>query len=105
MKINGTIVAVLPVTTGESKKGGQWKSQDYVLETEGQYAKKVCFNLFGDLIEKSNVQMGSQVEIDFDIDSKEFNGRWFTNIKAWKVTVVGEVTAPAPAPVDSGMPF
>ncbi len=95
MKVTGKVIAILPITTGEGKNG-TWRSQDYVLETEGQYAKKVCFNLFGDKIDESNVQLNTQVEVDFDIDSKEYNGRWFTNIKAWKCTTIGGVQTAAP---------
>jgi len=95
MKVTGKVIAILPITTGEGKNG-TWRSQDYVLETEGQYAKKVCFNLFGDKIDESNVQLNTQVEVDFDIDSKEYNGRWFTNIKAWKCATLGGVQTAAP---------
>ena len=95
MKINGKVIAILPITTGEGKNG-TWRSQDYVLETEGQYAKKVCFNLFGEKIDESKVQMDSQVEVEFDIESKEYNGRWFTNIKAWKCTTLGGTQQAAP---------
>jgi len=95
MKLNGKVLAILPITTGEGKNG-TWKSQDYVIQTDGQYAKKVCFNLFGDLIEKSNVQLDSEVEIEFDIESREYNGRWYTSIKAWKCTTMGGAKQAAP---------
>ena len=87
MKLNGKVVAIIPITTGEGKNG-TWKSQDYVIQTEGQYAKKVCFNLFGDKIDECKVQLDSEVEIEFDIESREYNGRWYTSIKAWKCTTV-----------------
>lgn len=83
-EINGKVIAVLPVATGEGKNG-TWKSQDYVLETGGQYPKKVCFNLFGDSIEKFNVGIDDEIKVSYDIESREYNGRWFTTIRAWKV--------------------
>ena len=84
MEISGKIIAVLPIATGEGKNG-TWRSQDYVLETADQYPKKVCFNLFGDKIDQFPIAIDEQVNVSFDIDSKEYNGRWFTNIRAWKV--------------------
>ena len=84
MEISGKIIAVLPTTSGEGKNG-TWRSQDYVLETADQYPKKVCFNLFGDKIDQFPIAIDDQVNVSFDIESKEYNGRWFTNIRAWKV--------------------
>lgn len=90
-EINGKVIAVLPLATGEGKNGA-WKSQDYVIETGGQYPKKVCFNLFGDSIEKFNVGIDDEIKVSYDIESREYNGRWFTSIRAWKVEK--EVSAP-----------
>lgn len=99
MEISGKIIAVLPVATGEGKNG-TWRSQDYVLETTDQYPKKVCFNLFGDKIEQFAIAIDEVVNVSFDIDSKEHNGRWYTNIRAWKVDKTGANTTTA-APVAS----
>lgn len=86
MEISGKIIAVLPMATGEGKNG-QWRSQDYVLETADQYPKKVCFNLFNDNIDKFGLRIGidKQVKVLFDVESREYNGRWYTSIKAWQV--------------------
>ncbi len=97
MEIRGKIIAVLPVQGGTSKNGNEWKKQEYVLETFDQYPKKVCFQLFGaDRIEQAAIQLGEDVSVSFDIDSREYQGRWYTNINAWKV----ERTAIQPAAVD-----
>lgn len=94
MDISGKIIAVLPLATGEGKNG-QWRSQDYVLETADQYPKKVCFNLFGDKIDQFPIAMDETVTVHFDIDSREYNGRWYTNIRAWKVDKGAIQVAPA----------
>lgn len=83
MEISGKIIAVLPLATGEGKNG-MWRSQDYVLETADQYPKKVCFNFFGDKIEQFPMAIDDMVTVSFDIESREYNGRWFTSIRAWK---------------------
>lgn len=89
MEISGVIFAVLPIETGTGKTGKEWKKQTAVLETEGQYPKKVAFDTFGDKIKDLNV--GDKVTVGIDIDSREYNGKWYTNIVAWKVEVA-EVT-------------
>lgn len=84
MEISGKIIAVLPMATGQGKNG-TWRSQDYVLETADQYPKKVCFNLFNDKIDQFPMGIDDQVNVSFDIESREYNGRWYTTVRAWKV--------------------
>ncbi len=114
MEITGKIIAVLPAQGGTSKTGNEWKKQEYVLETHEQYPKKVCFQIFGsDKIEQAAIQAGEELTVFFDIDSREYNGRWYTNINAWKVERVADgqsgVTpdnfAPAGAPTSSAPDF
>jgi hypothetical protein len=104
MEILGKIIAVLPLATGEGKNG-TWRSQDYVLETTDQYPKKVCFNFFGDKIEQFPMAIDDVVTVSFDIESREYNGRWFTSIRAWKADKnIATTNAPATsgaAPVTS----
>lgn len=86
MEVTGKVIAVLPEQGGVSKTGNEWKKQEYVLETQEQYPKKVCFQLFGaDRIAQAAIQAGEILTVFFDIDSREYQGRWFTNINAWKV--------------------
>lgn len=95
MEIKGKIIAVLPQTSGQGKNG-MWRSQDYVLETGDQYPKKVCFNLFNDKIDQFPINIDDEVNVSFDIESREYNGRWYTSVRAWKVDKAGSVSA-APA--------
>jgi hypothetical protein len=86
MEISGKIIAVLPEQGGMSKSGNEWKKQEYVLETQEQYPRKVCFQIFGaDKITQAAIRTGEELTVHFDIDSREYQGRWFTNINAWKV--------------------
>lgn len=104
MEITGKIIAVLPERGGISKTGNEWKMQEYVLETTGeQYPKKVCFNVFGaDKIAQFNIQAGEEMVVSFDINAREYNGRWYNDIRAWKVergTVGASVAAMGGTPV------
>ena len=85
MNIKGTIIQVMEEQSGESAKG-PWRKQEYVLETEGQYPKKVCFIAWGDKIDEWSMQEGHVVDVGIDLESREYNGRWYTDVKAWKVT-------------------
>ena len=96
MEITGKIIAVLPEQGGVSKNGNEWKKQEYVLETHDQYPKKVCFQLFGaDRIAQAAIQPGEELTVSFDIESREYMGKWYTNINAWKVE------RPAAAPMNA----
>jgi hypothetical protein len=87
MEITGKIIAVLPPSSGVSKRTGTaWKSQDFVIETQDQYPRKCCFRVFGeDKINNFNIQPGEVLTVSFDIDSHEYNGRWYNDINAWAV--------------------
>lgn len=100
MDIKGKIVQVLEKATGQGKNG-PWEKQEYVLETEGQYPKKVCFEIWGaDKVNQFAVREGETVNVSFDLDSREFNGKWYTNVRAWKVDKLGAGT-PGSTPASS----
>lgn len=88
MDITGTIRNVLPPKTGEGKNG-PWKKQEVILETEGKYPKNICFTFWGDKAESPLFRNGSAVKISYDLESREFNGRWYTDAKGWKVEPAG----------------
>jgi len=94
MEITGKVIKTLPLQSGEGKNG-IWKKQEYVIETEGQYPKKICFSLWGDKIEQSRIAEGEQINLSFDVESREYNGRWYTEVKAWKITRTGEQAPPS----------
>lgn len=89
----GKIIAVLSERELNTKNGVN-KIKEYVIEeVEGQYPKKMCFEIYGtDRIQKFNLQLGDLVEICFNVDAREYQGRWFNSIRAWKVNkLVAEV--------------
>lgn len=97
MDIVGKIIRVLPLQEGTGKTGNPWKVQAYVLETQEQYPRKVCFEIFGeDRIKNNPCNIDDVVTVSFDIESREFNGRWYTSIRAWRVQQ-GNTLAAAPA--------
>lgn len=86
MEIQGRIIFVASEVGGTSKAGNQWRKQEYVLETLGQYPKKICFSLWGDRIDQFSIQEGEDLTVQIDLESREFNGRWYTEVRAWNVT-------------------
>lgn len=87
MQLTATLIQLLPLQSGTGKNG-TWKKQEIIVETEGQYPKKVCISLWGDKAEIP-MQVGQKLKIDFDVESREYNGKWYTDVKAWKVEVAG----------------
>jgi len=102
MQLNAKLLSLLPLQTGAGKNG-TWKKQDIIVETDGQYPKKVCISIWGDKIEECKLVPANRLKIDFDVESREYNGRWYTDVKAWRVEVEGEGSGPrsAPGPIDA----
>jgi len=87
MEFTGKIIAILQPKGGVSKAtGNEWKAQEFVIESHDQYPRKMCFEVFGaDKIDQFNIQMGEELTVSFDIDSNQWQDRWFNRIRAWKV--------------------
>lgn len=103
MEITGKIIRVLPEKSGQSARGG-WRKQEYILETQGQYPKTVCFMAWGDKIDEFGIREGQELEVSIDIESREYNERWYTDVKAWKVAPVGGAQSAAVPPAGNEPP-
>ena len=85
LDLNGKVLKVLPEQSGTGKNGA-WVKQDFVVETEEQFPKKVCFSSWGDKVaEVKNLTEGEMITISFNAESREFNGKWYTDLRAWKI--------------------
>ena len=93
MEVVGKIILKLPLQSGVSQAGNNWKKQEYVLETEDSYPKKVHFDFFGDKADQFPLNVGDRVRLSFDIESREYNGRWYTSIRGWKAQAAAAAAA------------
>jgi hypothetical protein len=85
MELSGKVFKVLPVESGEGKNG-TWKKQMIVIETDGgKYPKKVAVTFWGDLVNSSSFADGKDISVEFDVESREYNGKWYTDVKAWRI--------------------
>ena len=85
MELQGKIIVVLPERSGTSQRGNQWRSITYVLETQEQYPKKLAFDVTNDKIDQLNIQVGEFLTVQFDINAREYQGRYFNSVQAWNV--------------------
>ncbi|MFO7978185.1 MAG: DUF3127 domain-containing protein [Bacteroidales bacterium] len=115
MEIQGKVIELLPEATGEGRNG-TWRKQEFILETQDQFPKKVCIALWGDRIDQYNLQVGEEVNASVNIESREYNSRWYTDVKAWKIDKVSAANPPLPGqdddpgptempPQDNDLPF
>lgn len=103
MELQGKVIAVLPARSGVSARG-EWKSQSFVIETHDSFPHKMVFDVFGEeRLTRFNIQLGQEVNVSFDIDAHEYNGRWFNNIRAFDVRLVDPNTVSA-APAAQAAP-
>ena len=84
MEITGKLIQLLAPQTGTGKNG-TWKKQEFVIETGDAYPKKVCIAAWGDKIDMSKFGVGQSLKVSFDVESREYNGKWYTDVKAWNV--------------------
>ena len=89
MEITGKIIQKLPIIEGESKNG-KWKKQDIIIETLEEYSRKVCVSVWNGKIEQSILEEGNTITVSINLESREYNGKWYTNIKALRIELAVE---------------
>lgn len=92
LSIKGIIKGILPVESGTSKAGKDWKKGRFVLDTKAQYNPDICFSVFGEekLEHLSKHKQGEEVEVHFNISSREYNGKYYHSVDAWKIEAVSQ---------------
>lgn len=86
MEISGKIIKIIAPQTGQGKNG-EWKKQEFVIQTEGPYPKNACFTVWNNKVDLSVFHENQQVKVSFDPESREFNNRWYTDLIAWRVVI------------------
>jgi hypothetical protein len=97
MELEGTIIFDLPLQEGVSKAGRPWKKKEWVLETPGMYPRRVKFHVFGDRVDMLNFEVGKSYAVTFELESREFNGRWYTDVNVLSARPSDGMTQAAPA--------
>ena len=91
LSLKGKLTRILDPESGVSRAGNAWKKQDFVIETAETYPKKVCFTLFNDKVALlEGLKTGADLEVSFDVESREFNNKYYHNLNAWKITKAAE---------------
>ena len=110
LEIEGRIARKLNVQTGTSSRGA-WSKQEFVIEyQEGNFPTQLCMNVWGDdkVRELEKYQVGDKVKISFNLSSREYNGRWYTDVRAWRIEPAGQpsvqVQASATTSMEAPMP-
>ena len=91
LSINGTITKIYDVETGTSKAGKEWNKQAFKIDTKAKFNPDVVFSLFGDKLDLiTNFKEGQEVEVSFNVSSREFNGKFYHNLDAWRINKMGD---------------
>ncbi len=101
MEVKGKIIQKFDLQSGTSKAGNPWKKQNYLLETLDSFPRKIYFDFFGDRADQFPLNVGDMINLSFDIECREYQGRYYTDIRGWKAEKIDEsapVAAPAPTP-------
>ena len=84
LQISGRVIDILDEQSGTGRNG-EWRKQEFILEIPGQYPRQVCVVQWGEKIDEFAVTHGEELTAHVDIQSREYNGRWYTDVKAWKI--------------------
>ena len=101
MEIKGKITHILPEQTGEGKNG-TWRKNSFVIEIPGQFTKSVAIMVWGDKWNEYQLAIGEEITAHIDIESREWQGKWFTDVKAWKIEKGAGIEAPPPPAENTG---
>jgi hypothetical protein len=97
LDITGKIIQILPSTTGTSKAGKDWVKQEFIVETQEAYPKKICVSLMGDKVQELKKYVpGNEVKVSLNIESREYQGKWYTNVNAWRIEPGNAAGGPPP---------
>lgn len=97
MDITGKLSEILPEQSGQGRNGN-WTKLSFVLETQDQYPKKICIDAWGDKVDAiKSMKINDVIKVDFDVESREYNGKWYTNIKAWRIEKQGAGSSNLPS--------
>ena len=110
MEFEGTVFKIMPATSGQSARGA-WQRQEVIfdMKSQSQYPRKICVTFFNKPEEVARLAVGAEYNVSIDVESREYNGRWYTDVRAWRIVAKEQaVEAPAsgimPPPYDAPMP-
>jgi len=99
--IEGKLIQVLPAQEGVSTRGA-WKKQDFIMETTEQYPKKICVSCWNEKADElTKFQPNDSLKVSINLESREYNSKWYTDIKAWKIEPLGTQSAAPSAAANS----
>ena len=90
LQITGEVISVLEEKSGTGQNG-EWRKQDFILETVGQYPAQICIGQWGERIDEFEVTVGETLTVHIDLKSREYNDRWYTDVTAWRIEREGQV--------------
>ena len=104
MEFEGKVIQILPATSGTSARG-EWHKQEVIFEIPSEFSRKVCVVFFNKQSEVARMQVGAQYVVSFNIESREYNGRWYTDIRAWRLQAKQQEAPAAAAPMPDFAPM
>lgn len=96
LEVEGKLTHLLERRSGVSANGTNWTSQDFVIEIPGQYPQSAVFNVYGDRVQLDQYQIGENIKVSFDIRGREYQGKWYNTLNAWKIERIGATAGAAP---------
>jgi hypothetical protein len=88
-EVKGKFIGILSDDKGTTKENKDWRRVTFSIEIGDRYPKPAIFDTNNeDLIKTlSNLRSDEVISVAFNINCREYNGKWYTNLTAWKITI------------------
>lgn len=103
MEFEGVVLKKLPVSKGVSARG-EWQRQDVIFEVPSEFSRKICVTFFNKLTDADSLVEGQTYIVSVNVESREYNGKWYTDVRAWRVQPKQQEAAQQGAPAMPDMP-
>ena len=103
MEFEGVVYKIMPATKGTSARG-DWQRQEVIFELPQEFSRKICVTFFNKPADVERLKEGAAYTVSVNVESREYNGRWYTDVRAWRIQPKQE-QAPAAAPAPEMPPF
>ena len=103
MEFEGVVLKTLPVSMGESARG-EWQRQDVIFEVPSEFSRKICVTFFNKPTDADSLVEGQTYIVSVNVESREYNGKWYTDVRAWRVQPKQQEAAQQGAPAMPDMP-
>jgi hypothetical protein len=108
MEFSGRILRVFPTSSGTNQQGNTWKRQEFIFEyferPEDRYCDRVLLSIMNERIDTFDIHEGDEVRIGFGHNVREWNGKWYNEMRVYRLEKISHAPQGEPEPSEAPQP-